>query len=59
MSTCALPPDIEALRATDPSLARGWRSAVRATLSPALADGTRIVGFDRGLGYLLRTPEQL
>lgn len=50
----ALPPDIEAMRATDPALASEWRSAVRESLGGLLAGGARISGFDRGGWYILR-----
>jgi predicted GNAT superfamily acetyltransferase len=49
----ALPTDIEALRASDPSTAREWRTRIRNELAPLMADGWRIVGFDRTDGYLL------
>jgi predicted GNAT superfamily acetyltransferase len=50
----AVPADVEALRATDPAQARRWRTAVREALVPLLADGARIVGFDKAGSYVLR-----
>jgi predicted GNAT superfamily acetyltransferase len=50
----AVPADVEALRAADPALARRWRTAVREALVPLLADGRRIVGFDKSGRYVLR-----
>jgi predicted GNAT superfamily acetyltransferase len=49
----AIPPDVEALRAADPGLARQWRSALREVLGPLLADGARITGFDRAGWYIV------
>ncbi|PRY38732.1 GNAT family N-acetyltransferase [Umezawaea tangerina] len=49
----AVPRDVEALRSTDPGLAKEWRGAVRAVLGPALAGGARITGFDRTGWYVL------
>jgi len=49
----AVPPDVEALRRTDPALAAHWRSAVRDALHPLLADGGRVTGFDRAGWYVL------
>ncbi|MET1075097.1 MAG: GNAT family N-acetyltransferase [Umezawaea sp.] len=49
----AVPGDVEALRSTDPGLAKEWRGAVRAALGGALADGARITGFDRTGWYVL------
>ena len=42
-----IPGDIEALRRTDPEQARTWRRTLRDRLVPLLADGGRIVDFDR------------
>jgi predicted GNAT superfamily acetyltransferase len=50
----AVPRDIGALRATDPSLAQRWRVAVRETLSALLAEGGVISGFDRAGWYIVR-----
>lgn len=50
--TVATPPDVEALRRSDPALARTWRRAVREALAPLLDDG-RITGFTRGGSYLV------
>ncbi|MEO6083266.1 MAG: GNAT family N-acetyltransferase [Umezawaea sp.] len=49
----AVPHDVEALRSTDPGLAKGWRVAVREVLDAALADGARITGFDRRGWYVM------
>jgi predicted GNAT superfamily acetyltransferase len=43
----ALPQDVEALRASHPSVARDWRLAVREALVPAFADGYRASGITR------------
>lgn len=53
-SLVAVPRDIEVLRAAAPALARGWRLAVRETLSALMADGARITGFDKRGWYVLR-----
>ena len=50
-----VPADIERLRTTDLALARQWRLDVRDRLASALAEGGRVVGFDRTAGYLVRT----
>lgn len=50
---CQAPADIEALRVTDPALARRWRSAVRDRLQPAMAAGYRITAATRSGWYLL------
>jgi predicted GNAT superfamily acetyltransferase len=50
----ATPPDIEALRRTDPALARSWRSASRQILPGLLADGADVVGFDQGRYVIVR-----
>ncbi|MFD7154945.1 GNAT family N-acetyltransferase [Kribbella sp. NPDC059898] len=49
----AVPPDIEALRSTDPEAAAEWRAAVRDVLGGLLADGARIRGFDRSGWYVV------
>jgi predicted GNAT superfamily acetyltransferase len=49
----ALPRDVEALRATDPGLAKEWRMALREALTGQLADGARITGFDRAGWYVV------
>lgn len=53
-SLVAVPPDIEALRVTDPALAQKWRLAVREALFTLVADGARIAGFDRTGWYVVR-----
>jgi predicted GNAT superfamily acetyltransferase len=50
----AVPPDIGALRATDPALAARWRLAVREALTALVRDGGRIAGFDRAGWYVVR-----
>jgi predicted GNAT superfamily acetyltransferase len=50
----ATPPDIEALRRTDPELARSWRSASRRILRGLLDSGAEIVGFDQGSYVIVR-----
>lgn len=52
----AVPPDIEALRATDPALGARWRSAVRDSLAGSMTAGARVVGFDRAGWYVLHRP---
>jgi len=53
----AVPPDIEALRSADPEMAKRWRVGVRDALGTALAEGGRVVGFDRAGWYVVsRTP---
>lgn len=52
---CAIPADIEEIRRTDPTLARAWRDAVRTCLRSAMAGGAVVAGFDKELGYLLRS----
>lgn len=54
VSLVAVPPDIEALRVTDPGLAKEWRMAVRESLGTLLAGGGVITGFDRAGGYVVR-----
>ncbi|MEV4536609.1 GNAT family N-acetyltransferase [Asanoa sp. NPDC049518] len=49
----AVPPDIEALRGTDPGVAHAWRIAVRETLGTLMAGGWRVVGFQRAGWYVL------
>lgn len=49
----AVPPDIEALRRSDPARALAWRHAVRDTLGRELAAGGRVLAFDRESGYLI------
>jgi predicted GNAT superfamily acetyltransferase len=49
----AVPPDIEAMRATDPGGARDWRAALRDVLATAMAEGRRVVGFDRSGWYVV------
>jgi predicted GNAT superfamily acetyltransferase len=49
----AVPPDIEALRRTDPALARSWRSASREVLHGLMSDGAEVVGFDSAGRYVI------
>ncbi|MEV8420813.1 hypothetical protein [Streptomyces niveus] len=54
----AVPPDIDRLRAEQPSVAREWRLALRDVLGSLLADGARLVDFDRtACGYVLTRGE--
>ncbi|GLY32586.1 hypothetical protein Kisp02_59510 [Kineosporia sp. NBRC 101731] len=54
----AVPTDVHLLRATDPGLAREWRSQVSETMTGLLAEGARVTGFDRDGGYVMTRPEQ-
>ncbi|GGP77775.1 GNAT family N-acetyltransferase [Saccharothrix coeruleofusca] len=54
----AVPPDVTALRRTDPGLARRWRVAVREVLSPLVAEGPRATGFDRAGWYVISRGER-
>lgn len=49
----AVPGDIEALRGTDPPLARRWRLAVRNALQPRMRAGWEIEGFRLDHHYVL------
>ncbi|WP_344865481.1 GNAT family N-acetyltransferase [Amycolatopsis ultiminotia] len=49
----AVPPDIEAVRKTDPALARSWRSALGEVLPGLLAAGAAVTGFDRAGWYVV------
>lgn len=50
----AVPTDVEQLRVTDPGQAKQWRAAVREVLGGLLADGARVIGFDRGGWYVVQ-----
>ncbi|WP_051138656.1 hypothetical protein [Agromyces italicus] len=52
-ATVAIPDDFGAMRVTDPAQAREWRQRVREQLTGLLDRGARIVGFERGTGYIL------
>jgi predicted GNAT superfamily acetyltransferase len=52
-SLVAVPPDIEAMRAGDPGLAREWRAAMRDVLGTLMADGGRITGFAKAGWYIV------
>lgn len=54
----AVPPDIEGLRASDPDCAAAWQSAVRDVLSPLMAAGGRVTGFDKAGWYVVQTQEE-
>lgn len=54
----AIPGDIEALRRTDPPLARRWRLAVREALNGRMAAGWEIEGFRLDHHYVLVDPAQ-
>ncbi|HEY3557307.1 MAG TPA: GNAT family N-acetyltransferase [Kribbella sp.] len=49
----AVPPDVEALRRTDPDAAKAWRAALREVLGGLLADGAVVTGFDRAGWYVV------
>ncbi len=49
----AVPPDIEALRRTDPELGRAWRVALRDVLGGLMAGGASVTGFDRAGWYVV------
>lgn len=53
-ATVAIPDDVEAMRVTDPAQAKEWRQRVREQLVDLLDSGERIVGFERGTGYILQ-----
>jgi len=46
-----VPADIEAMRLTHPGQAAAWRAALRDVLSPLMAAGARVTGFDRSGWY--------
>jgi predicted GNAT superfamily acetyltransferase len=48
-----VPADIEAMRLSAPAQASAWRTALRDVLSPLLAGGARVTGFDRSAGYVV------
>jgi predicted GNAT superfamily acetyltransferase len=48
-----VPRDIEAVRVADPGLGRAWRVALREVLHGLMADGARVVGFDRAGRYVV------
>lgn len=48
-----VPADIEAMRLSAPAQASAWRTALRDVLSPLLAGGARVTGFDRSEGYVV------
>jgi predicted GNAT superfamily acetyltransferase len=50
-----VPADIEAMRLADPAGAAAWRTALRDVLSPLLAGGGRVTGFDRSGWYVVCT----
>ena len=52
----AVPGDIEALRRTDPLLARRWRLGVRDTLHPRAEAGWEIEGFRSDHHYVVARP---
>jgi predicted GNAT superfamily acetyltransferase len=52
----AVPPDVEALRHTDPDAAKAWRTALREVLGGLLAAGAAVTGFDRAGCYVLDQP---
>ena len=50
---CQIPADILELRRTDPSLAREWQDALRATMGTAMQAGLAITSFTRDGYYVL------
>jgi predicted GNAT superfamily acetyltransferase len=48
-----VPADIEAMRLSEPDRAAAWRAALRDVLSPLLAGGARVTGFDRAGWYVV------
>jgi predicted GNAT superfamily acetyltransferase len=50
-----VPADIEAMRLSDPARAAAWRTALRDVLSPLIAGGARVTGFDRSGWYVVST----
>lgn len=50
----AVPPDIEAVRRTDPALAIQWRSALRAAMTDVFDSGQVIVGLNQDKAYVSR-----
>ncbi|MHA6627354.1 GNAT family N-acetyltransferase [Pseudonocardia sichuanensis] len=53
LTLAAVPPDVEALRAQRPDLARRWRRALREVLGDALTEGARVAGFAREGWYVI------
>ncbi len=53
----AVPPDVEALRVSDPGCAKDWRLAMREVLNGLMAAGARCTGFDRAGWYVLVRPD--
>lgn len=53
-----VPDDIETLRRRDPDGARDWRQRVRDELGGLMLAGGRVVGFERGHGYLVSMQEE-
>jgi predicted GNAT superfamily acetyltransferase len=49
----AVPPDIETLRRRDPEQSQAWRLALREVLGELMAEGARVVGFDRAGWYVV------
>jgi len=48
-----VPADVEAMRLSDPATAAAWRTALRDVLSPLLAGGAQVTGFDRDGWYVV------
>ena len=55
---CQVPPDVVALRRSDPALARRWRLALRDTMGRAMAAGYRATSMTGAGAYLLERPER-
>jgi predicted GNAT superfamily acetyltransferase len=54
---CETPPDIVALRKSDPDEALRWRRALRSTLGTSMNDTYDVTGFTRGGSYILRAAD--
>jgi predicted GNAT superfamily acetyltransferase len=50
-----VPADIEAMRLSDPAGAGAWRTALRDVISPLVAGGALVTGFDRTGWYVVST----
>jgi predicted GNAT superfamily acetyltransferase len=51
-----VPRDIEALRRTDPGVARAWRPALREVLGGLMSEGLTVTGFTRDGWYVIDRP---
>jgi len=53
-----VPADIEAMRLAEPARAADWRTALRDVLSPLMAAGGHVTGFDRSGWYAVSTERE-